>query len=148
MSKVLIVDDQSAVRTALEVLFEVHDLEATSVASPAEALARIALGDVAAVLQDMNFGEGTTSGAEGVALFRAIRKLDPAMPVVLMTAWSSLETAMTLVDEGASDYLGKPWDDDELVTSIRDLLRLRALEAQNVRASSVRAATEPSSDAT
>lgn len=148
MPKVLIVDDQSAMRTALEVLFEVHDLEAASVASPAEALARIALGDVAAVVQDMNYGEGTTSGAEGVALFRAIRKLDPGMPVVLMTAWSSRETAMSLLKEGASDYLGKPWDDDALVASIRDLLRRRALEAQNARSPSVRSATDSSSDAT
>lgn len=133
MPKVLIVDDQSAVRTALEVLFEVHDLDASSVASPAEALARIGLGDVAAVVQDMNFSEGTTSGAEGVALFRAIRKLEPAMPVLLMTAWSSLETAVMLVEEGASGYLGKPWDDEKLVGSIRDLLRQRALDADDAR---------------
>jgi DNA-binding NtrC family response regulator len=77
MPKVLIVDDQPAVRTALEVLFEVHDIDAISAKSPREALAKIADGDVAVVVQDMNFTENTTSGAEGVELFRAIRRSRP-----------------------------------------------------------------------
>ena len=62
----------------------------------------------------MNFTQEKTSGEEGVALFRAIKKLDADLPIVLLTAWSSLETAVSLVKEGASDYMAKPWDDDKL----------------------------------
>ncbi len=131
MQKVLIVDDQPAVRTALEILFEVHDIDAVSVPSPDAALARIAKGDVACVVQDMNFTENTTSGDEGTALFRRIRAIDPTLPVLLMTAWSSLETAVMLVKEGAADYLSKPWDDQKVVATVRNLLRMRALEDEN-----------------
>ncbi|MEO7097710.1 MAG: response regulator, partial [Polyangiales bacterium] len=133
MPRVLIVDDQPAVRTALEVLFEVHDIDATSAKSPEEARALVAEGDVAVVVQDMNFTENTTSGAEGVELFRAIRKLDPEMPVLLMTAFGSLETAVMLVKEGASDYLSKPWDDQKVLASVRNLLALRRLKTENDR---------------
>ena len=133
MPKVLIVDDQPAVRTALEVLFEVHDVEAVSAKGPKEALARIAEGGVAVVVQDMNFAENTTSGVEGVELFRAIRKADPEMPVLLMTAFGSLETAVMLVKEGATDYLSKPWDDQKVLASVRNLLALRRLKSENDR---------------
>ena len=81
---------------------------------PEEALDLIATEDIGVVVQDMNFTQEKTSGEEGVALFRAIKKLDPDLPVVLLTAWTSLETAVSLVKEGASDYMAKPWDDDKL----------------------------------
>lgn len=133
MSKVLIVDDQMPVRIALETLFEVHGLEPVSVATAAEALDLIASDDVGAVVQDMNFSDNRTSGDEGAALFRAIRQLDPDMPVLLMTAWASLETAVTLVKEGAADYMAKPWNDDKLVATVRNLMSLRRLKDENQR---------------
>jgi DNA-binding NtrC family response regulator len=133
MAKVLIVDDQGAVRTALEVLFQIHGLETLSAASPEQALVLIANEDVGVVLQDMNFSEDTTSGQEGIALFRQIRTLDPDLPVLLMTAWTSLETAVELVKEGAADYIGKPWDDAKLVVTVQNLLRLYELQRENVR---------------
>src|SRR5688572_11040805 len=110
MLKVLIVDDQPAVRTALETLFEVHGLPAVAVSAPEEALHLIATEDIGAVVQDMNFTQQETSGAEGTRLFRTIRDLDPDMPVLLMTAWSSIERAVELTKEGAADYVAKPWD--------------------------------------
>src|SRR3954469_21179165 len=112
MLKVLIIDDQPAVRTALETPFEVHGWPAVSVGSPEEGLHLLATDDIGAVVQDMNFAQANTDGAEGVALFRRIRELDADMPVLLMTAWTALETAVTLTKEGAADYLAKPWDDD------------------------------------
>jgi DNA-binding NtrC family response regulator len=133
MAKVLIVDDQGAVRTALEVLFQIHGLETLCAANPDEALALIANEDVGVVVQDMNFSEDTTSGQEGIALFRKIRELDPDLPVLLMTAWTSLETAVELVKEGAADYIGKPWDDAKLVIGVQNLLRLYELQRENVR---------------
>ena len=141
MSRVLIVEDQPAVAHALEVLFGIHGIACEIAPGPAEALERVGSGDVGVVLQDMNFSRSATSGAEGAALFRDLRRIDPEMPVLLMTAWTSLETAVELVREGASDYLAKPWDDEKLVASVRNLLRLRALQAENLRLKMERSAS-------
>jgi DNA-binding NtrC family response regulator len=72
----------------------------------------------------MNFSEDTTSGKEGVALFHTIRERHPDLPVILLTAWTHLETAVELVRAGAADYLAKPWDDDKLIATTRNLLEL------------------------
>jgi DNA-binding NtrC family response regulator len=141
LSTVLIVEDEEAVAQALELLLELHDLPCRLVRTPAEALRAVASGTVGVVVQDMNFRAGETSGAEGVALFRALRKADNALPVLLMTAWTSLETAVSLVKEGAADYFAKPWDDAKLVSSVRNLLRLRTLEAENEKHRAERAAS-------
>jgi DNA-binding NtrC family response regulator len=131
--QVLIVDDQPAMREALEILFDVHGLSAVTAATPEEALDRIRRDDIGVVVQDMNFKDGETSGQGGIALFRAIRALDADLPVLLMTAWTSLETAVELVKEGAADYFAKPWDDEKLVSTVRTLLRLRGLAQENTR---------------
>jgi DNA-binding NtrC family response regulator len=133
MPKVLIVEDQPAVAKALRVLFDLNDIETESTSSPDAALRAMAQGDVDLVLQDMNFSPGATSGDEGIALFRQLRQSDPDLPVLLLTAWTSLETAVQLVKEGASDYLAKPWDDAKLVTTVRNLLEIRTLKAENAR---------------
>jgi FixJ family two-component response regulator len=133
MLKVLIVDDQPAVRAALETLFELNDLPAVAVSAPEEALNLLATEDIGAVVQDMNFTQEQTSGAEGTRLYRAIRELDPDMPVLLMTAWSSLESAVLLIKEGASDYIAKPWDNDKLLRTVKNLVNLRALRQENTR---------------
>ncbi|MBV9493261.1 MAG: sigma-54-dependent Fis family transcriptional regulator [Acidobacteria bacterium] len=133
MSRVLIVEDQPAVAKALRMLFDLHDIEAEATASPDGALRRLERGDIDLVLQDMNFTPGATSGEEGIALFRRLRQLDPELPVLLLTAWTSLETAVQLVKEGASDYLAKPWDDAKLVSSVRNLLQMRELRMENQR---------------
>ena len=130
---ILIVDDQPAMRSALELLCDVHGMPARSAANAEQALELIRSEDIGLVLQDMNFGEGETSGREGVALFRAIRELDPDLPVVLMTAWTSLETAVELMREGAADYIAKPWKDDKLLATLRNLLRMRELAQDNLR---------------
>ncbi|HJX29323.1 MAG TPA: sigma-54 dependent transcriptional regulator [Thermoanaerobaculia bacterium] len=136
MLTVLIVEDQPAVATALQVLFEIRGVDSVAAREPAEAL-RLLDADssrsIGLVIQDMNFRPDATTGEEGVALFREIRRLDPGMPVLLLTAWTSLETAVQLVKEGAGDYLGKPWDDEKLFASARNLLRLRELQLENER---------------
>ena len=92
----------------------------------------------------MNFRADTTSGEEGVALFRAIRERHPDLPVILLTAWTHLESAVELVKAGAADYLAKPWDDRKLLATVENLLELaRATrdELQRHRAASAGAAT-------
>jgi DNA-binding NtrC family response regulator len=131
--KVLVVDDQPAIQTALETLFAVHGIPTLCASGEAGALDLIAAEDVGVVVQDMNFRAHQTDGADGTRLFRAIRALDPALPVVLMTAWTALEAAVALVKEGASDYVAKPWDDDKLVCTVKNLLRVRELGQENIR---------------
>jgi DNA-binding NtrC family response regulator len=131
--KALVVDDQEAVRTALQLLLELHGIDCVVAPSPAEALRLVRTDDVGVVIQDMNFSKDTTSGDEGIALFREIHTLDPDLPVILLTAWTSLETAVTLVREGAADYLAKPWDDQKLIVTVQNLLSLRQARDENAR---------------
>jgi DNA-binding NtrC family response regulator len=131
--KVLIVDDQPAVLAALELLFDVHGFEPLVARTPEQALELVRSEELGVVLQDMNFHRDATSGEEGEALLHAIRKLDPDLPVVLMTAFQSLESAVRLVRAGASDYIAKPWNDDKLVATVKNLMRLRQLSQENLR---------------
>ncbi len=131
--QILIVDDQHAIRDALELLFELHGYAALSASGPEQALTMIRNEDVGLVIQDMNFAEGDSSGAGGVALFRAIRELDSELPVLLMTAWASLETAVQLIHQGAADYFEKPWNDDKLLSTVKNLLHMRELARENTR---------------
>ncbi len=133
MLKVLVYDDQAAVVDALAVLFEIHGIPMVAASARSEVLGRIARGDIGVVIQDMNFSPNLTSGEEGIDLFRSIREADAGMPVLLITAWASVETAVRLIKEGATDYLAKPWDDDRLVTTVKNLLTMRRLQLDNDR---------------
>ena len=132
-AKVLIVDDNQGIRTALSMLFDVHGIPSLAMSSPEAALEAIQNENVGVVIQDMNFTQDTTGGEEGIRLFHEIHERDPDLPVLLMTAWTSLETAVRLVKEGAEDYFGKPWDDDKLLNSVRKLLKVRKLRLENRR---------------
>mgnify|MGYP000031085975 CR=1 FL=1 len=121
---VLVIDDNPAVGTALDVLFSLHDIRTVVAHSPDEGMAALAQHAIDLVVQDMNFTQDTTSGEDGVALFRAIRAAHPDMPVILLTAWTHLETAVDLVKAGAADYLAKPWDDRKLLATVENLLEL------------------------
>ena len=132
MPTVLVIDDNPAVATALDVLFSLHDVDTLSAETPDEGLALIAGGGIDLVIQDMNFHADTTSGEEGVALFRQIREQYPDMPVILLTAWTHLESAVDLVKAGAADYLAKPWDDDKLLASVNNLLELSTAQGELV----------------
>jgi DNA-binding NtrC family response regulator len=133
MRRVLVVEDQPPVAKALTVLFEVHDIACVCADNPEEALGLIDREEFGVVVQDMNFRPGDTSGHEGIELFRRMRALDPDLPVVVLTAWTSLETAVQMVKEGASDYLAKPWDDSKLLAAVRNHIRMRELQLENAR---------------
>ncbi|KFN48795.1 sigma-54-dependent transcriptional regulator [Arenimonas composti] len=136
---ILVIDDNPTVGTALEILFSLHDLRTLCATSPEEGLALLRDEAVDLVIQDMNFTADTTSGEEGQALFREIRALRPDLPVILMTAWTHLESAVDLVRAGAADYLAKPWDDRKLLAAVANLLELgQATRALGERARSER----------
>jgi DNA-binding NtrC family response regulator len=127
---VLVIDDSAAVRTALEFLLSAHGIEVVSAATPEEGLQRLEQHPIDLVIQDMNFTRGSTSGDEGVALFRRLKDQFVDLPVMLLTAWTHLDTAVELVRAGAADYLAKPWDDARLLVSVQNLLQLRSALSQ------------------
>ncbi|KAF1006674.1 MAG: Regulatory protein AtoC [Luteibacter sp.] len=124
MRTVLIVDDNPAVGEALSLALSLRDIRPLVAGTPEEGLATLLRERIDVVIQDMNFTADTTSGEEGVALYKAIRTRYPDLPVILLTAWTHLETAVELVKAGATDYLAKPWDDNKLLTTVENLLEL------------------------
>jgi DNA-binding NtrC family response regulator len=127
---ILVIDDSEAVRTAFVVLLTLHGGRVLVAATPGAGLQLLTGTRVHLVIQDMNFQREATSGEEGVALFRSIRARAPDLPIILLTAWTHLESAVELVREGAADYVAKPWDDARLITSVRNLLDLRNARAE------------------
>jgi DNA-binding NtrC family response regulator len=124
MPTILVIDDNPAVATALDLLFSLHDISTRAVTSPQDGLALLEREPIDLVVQDMNFHADTTSGEEGTALFAEIRARHPDLPVILLTAWTHLESAVDLVKAGAADYLAKPWDDRKLLATVNNLLEL------------------------
>jgi DNA-binding NtrC family response regulator len=137
MPQVLIIDDNRSIATALEVLLSLHDIDSLYAATPDAGLAMLEREPVDLVIQDMNFAADTTSGEEGSALFREIRTRHPDLPVILLTAWTHLDMAVELVKSGAADYVAKPWNDERLATTVKNLLELgeasRTLKRKSLR---------------
>lgn len=124
MRTVLIIDDNPAVGEALSLALSLHEIRPLTALTPEHGLELLERERIDVVIQDMNFTADTTSGEEGIALFRAIRQRHTDLPVILLTAWTHLETAVELVKAGAADYLAKPWDDAKLLATVENLLEL------------------------
>ena len=133
MRTVLVIDDNPAVAQALSLLFGLHDIRTLTAFTPQKGLAALAHDRVDLVIADMNFSADTTSGEEGAELFRALRAQQPDLPVVLLTAWTHLESAVQLVKAGAADYIGKPWDNDKLLATVENLLELAETTREHQR---------------
>src|SRR5215468_5430536 len=134
----LVMDDSEAVRTAFDVLLSLHGARVLGAASPAEGIALLERESIDLVIQDMNFRREATSGEEGITLFHEIRRRFADIPIILLTAWTHLETAVDLVKAGAADYIAKPWDDARLLTTVRNLLDLRQARAEAAQLRSAR----------
>ncbi|MFQ3251585.1 MAG: DNA-binding NtrC family response regulator [Glaciecola sp.] len=144
MDKILIVDDTPAVLQALSLLLEIHGYDVITTTSPEQALQYANQLRVSLVIQDMNFTGDTTSGEEGKDLFYQLRKLDPHLPVILITAWTDLEQAIELVKAGAVDYIAKPWDDQKLLNTITNLVALGKANQASEKLERQQAAVEDS----
>src|SRR6516162_2773403 len=136
--RVLIADDQADIRDSLRLLLKNEGFETYPANSPADALAAIESREFDAVLMDLNYTRDTTSGREGLDLLTAIQKVDSTLPVIVMTAWSSLELAVEAMRLGARDFLQKPWENARLLSILRTQIDLRQalrratrLEAEN-----------------
>jgi DNA-binding NtrC family response regulator len=136
--RLLVADDQRDVREALRLLLKGEGFEVETVASPAEVLGAVGEQEFDALLMDLNYTRDTTSGQEGLALLARIRALDATLPVVVMTAWASVELAVQAMRAGARDFLEKPWDNARLLSIVRTQIELgralrrgQRLEAEN-----------------
>src|SRR6201984_1170027 len=136
--RVLLADDQPDIRDALRLLLKNEGYETQPASSPAEALAAIENREFDAVLMDLNYTRDTTSGQEGLDLLSRIQIVDSSLPVVVMTAWSSVEVAVEAMRRGARDFLQKPWENTRLLSILRTQIDLRQalrhasrLEAEN-----------------
>ena len=136
--RLLIADDQPDVIEALRLLLKGEGFDVVAQSSPAGVLHAAATEELDAALIDLNYARDTTSGKEGFALIDELKRLDPTLPIVVMTAWGSVEGAVEAMRRGARDYLTKPWDNTRLTTTVRLQVELgralregRRLEAEN-----------------
>jgi DNA-binding NtrC family response regulator len=126
--RILIADDQRDVLEALRLLAKSEGYQADTVESPATALKALEQRDYDAVLIDLNYARDTTSGEEGFDLLTRIHSADESLPVIVMTAWGSVNLAVEAMRRGARDFVEKPWDNERLLTILRTQIELgRAL---------------------
>jgi DNA-binding NtrC family response regulator len=136
--RILVADDQADVREALYLLFKGEGYPAETVASPAQVLDALGQEEFALLLMDLNYARDTTSGQEGLELLMRVQAMDGDLPVVVMTAWGSVELAVEAMRRGARDFIQKPWENARLLSIVRTQIELSQalktgarLEAEN-----------------
>jgi DNA-binding NtrC family response regulator len=136
--RILIADDQPDIIEALRLLLKGEGYQTEAVKSPAATIKAIESRDYALLLMDLNYARDTTSGQEGLDLLAKIQSLDGTLPVVVMTAWASVDVAVEAMRRGARDFVTKPWDNPRLLAIVRNQVELgsavrsyRRLEQEN-----------------
>src|SRR3954467_14661261 len=139
MTRILIADDQADVLAALRLLLKGENYQIVTASSPAGVLKLLETEDLDLVLMDLNYARDTTSGSEGLELLPRIQAIDPTLPVVVMTAWGSVDIAVEAMRRGARDFIQKPWDNARLLAVLHTqielaqaLRRTQRLEAENL----------------
>src|SRR5229473_4954632 len=138
MAEILIADDQTHVIEALRLLLKGEGYRTESATSPAAVLASVESRNFDCILMDLNYARDTTSGAEGLDLLSRLQSMDTIAPVVVMTAWGTVDLAVEAMRRGARDFIQKPWENARLLTTLstqialgRALRRGQRLEAEN-----------------
>ncbi|MCB1559481.1 MAG: sigma-54-dependent Fis family transcriptional regulator [Xanthomonadales bacterium] len=131
--RVLLADDQRDVLDALRILLKSEGIDAHCVDSPAAALSALDQQSFDAALIDLNYSRDTTSGREGMQLLQRLRDKVPELPVVVMTAWGSIELAVEAVRLGAGDFIEKPWENQRLLSVLRNQIALGESRAKSQR---------------
>ncbi|MBV9264567.1 MAG: sigma-54-dependent Fis family transcriptional regulator, partial [Acidobacteriaceae bacterium] len=136
--RILIADDQPDVLEALRLLLKRDGYRIEACESPQQVLHAVEHRDYDLAIIDLNYSRDTTSGQEGLDLLANIQKLDATLPVIVMTAWSSIDLAVEAMRRGARDFIQKPWENERLASIIRTQLELseairrgQRLEAEN-----------------
>ncbi len=137
-ARILVADDQSAVLEAVRLLLKREAFQVETARSPRQVLGLLRAREFDVLLIDLNYTRDTTSGQEGLDLLTEIRELDATLPVVVMTAWGSIELAVEAMRRGARDFIQKPWENQRLEAILRTQIELgralrqsRRLEAEN-----------------
>ena len=137
-TRLLIADDQKDVLEALRLLLKGEGYDVQSAPSPAGVIKALEAHDFDVVLIDLNYSRDTTSGREGLDLLNQIKGIDESLPVIVMTAWGSIDLAVEAMQRGARDFVQKPWENARLLTIIRTQAELcqhrrheQRLEAEN-----------------
>ena len=129
--RVLVVDDNQSVLTALEMLLQGEFKEVYTLKNPGNLISSIQQKQVDVILLDMNFKAGINTGNEGIHWLRRIYETDPTISVVLITAYGDVELAVKAVKEGAFDFILKPWDNAKLISTLHAALKLRTSKLEN-----------------
>jgi DNA-binding NtrC family response regulator len=136
--RILIADDQPDVIEALRLLLKAEGYSTEAAKSPAAIIKAVEANDYALVLMDLNYARDTTSGQEGLELLQKIQAIDASLPVVVLTAWASVDVAVEAMRRGARDFVTKPWDNPRLLAIVRNQIELgsavrayRRLEQEN-----------------
>jgi DNA-binding NtrC family response regulator len=139
MGRILVADDDADVLEALRLLLRSEGYQIETAASPSAVIAAVSVRDFDALLMDMNYARDTTGGAEGLDLLASLQQIDSTLPVVVMTAWGSIESAVESVRRGARDYIEKPFDNTRLLRVLqtqvdlgRAVRRGQHLESENL----------------
>src|ERR671939_830800 len=122
--RILIADDQPDVLEALRLLLKGEGFKIETANAPAQIISAIEERDYDAVLMDLNYARDTTSGQEGLDMLSRIQKLDSTLPVIVMTAWGSVDVAVEAMRRGARDFVQKPWDNARLLAIVRTQVEL------------------------
>lgn len=138
MPRVLVADDQQDIVDALRLLLKKEGYVVETASAPADVLSQVNARDYDAAIIDLNYTRDTTSGREGLDLLQQVVSLDATLPVIVMTAWASIDTAVEAMRRGAKDYVEKPWDNARLLSILRNsvelgnaLRRAQRLEGEN-----------------
>jgi DNA-binding NtrC family response regulator len=136
--RVIVADDQQDVLTAMRLLLKNDGMSVTTVSSPAGLLEAVRSESFDVALIDLNYARDTTSGREGLDLLPQLHSVDPSLPVIVMTAWGTIDVAVEAMRRGARDFIEKPWDNHRVLTVIRnqasfsrEVRHSRRLEAEN-----------------
>ena len=141
--RILIADDQADVLQALRLLLKSEGFETATASSPAGVLAAVERDDYDAVLMDLNYQRDTTSAVEGLDLLSRLHLIDPTLPVVVMTAWGTVDKAVEAMRRGARDFIEKPWDNTRLVATLRTQVALAGALRKTERLESENLALRP-----
>src|SRR5687768_9338665 len=126
--RILIGDDQPDILEALRLLLKPEGFEVETASSPGAVIRAVGARQFDLALIDLNYTRDTTSGTEGIELLEHLHAFDSTLPVVVMTAWASIELVVDAMQKGARDFIQKPWDNDRLLAVVRKQLELgRAL---------------------
>ena len=136
--RIIVADDQQDVLTALRLLLKNDGMQVTTVSSPAGLLEAVRSESFDVAIMDLNYARDTTSGREGLELLPQLHAVDATLPIIVMTAWGTIDVAVEAMRRGARDFLEKPWDNHRVLTLVRNQVSYsrevrngRRLEAEN-----------------